>query len=172
MHEQDSKRGSLSLPQVSKSFPTKSQALSRASSFVPQSFFEWEMSPLSPKPKVFYRRLSDLNDRNLVDAFESFYPVDFQDQNPFEPTPLSSSSGLIQPPCIWPRLHGKWEENRNPSFEPQPLLDRFQPLRTSNEVPLFEDIFAPSLDASDCVFQRGDTNGLDFAPFVTAAFAA
>ena len=174
MHEQDSRvfhdqDGSLLLAQVSMCSSTMPRALSHVSTQIPQSFFEWEMSPLSPKPKVLHRRLSELNDRYLVDAFESFYPIDLQDENPFEPTPLSISSGSIQPPS---KKQRKCEDSRWPYFEPQPLLDQFQPLRTSHEAPSFDDIFAPNLDSSDRVRQCGDVNGHDFGLCITAAFAA
>lgn len=155
--------------------PEEPRVPSPAPTPIEQHFFEWEMSPLSPKPKIINRRASDLNRSHcsLMDAFGSFYPVDFQDENPFEPTPLSNSSGmLLQKTFVRPKLERKSEEERWPSFEPRPLLDRFQALRSINDIPTFDGIFAPDLDDCGCLRQFGDVNCLDFGPNITASFAA
>ena len=96
----------------------------------PEHLFDWEMSPLVPKPRIF-RRASDLTGNMvslLADAFggNSFHDIDNVDENPFEPTPLPIASAQN---CS----SNGWDNGSNVdplmkdgiSFEPTSLLDTF-----------------------------------------------
>jgi hypothetical protein len=158
----------LLAPITEHSRPEEPRAPSPSPPHFEQRFFNWEMSPLSPKPKIITRRASD-----FIDAFGSFFPVDFHDENPFEPTPLSNSSAMpLHETRVSPKVEDKHNEEKWPSFEPRPLLGPFQAIRSYNEIPTFEGMSTAYLGDFDCLRQIGDDNCHDSVRNVAASFAA
>lgn len=136
----------------------------------PLTLFDWDMSPIASKPRVF-RRASDLNGNMvslLVDAFGTgVNETENVDENPFEPTPFPLLP-VQDNDNFWERSTAKTDSAM--SFGARPRFDSFP----QDEV--FED-FSFKSDIMDMSFtfqpqQNQVSDNATRGPNIAAAFAA